>query len=261
MKTPNNISFVIQGPYFPTMEESVRDLRILFPGNEIIWAHTTERYHGSPGDIDCEIEIADPGPRNINIHRQCATTLAGIKEAKRPFVYKIRSDFKLHQDWRCSLNALRAMTYLPVNDHFKCFDNRLIVGNITTLKTRPIPSGFWHRCFNISDWFIFGHKADMRRLFESVDPNENYPDIAPEQILWTSATKHCTANQISLNHMNESSEYLCRKTEEFIISNLFVTRYIPFYSNKYQHLTGDEDQLMTENDWYEMYLEHKFKHV
>jgi hypothetical protein len=170
---PCQISVVVQGPVAgkPTDPPEARltsrcleSLRRHLPGAQLIlstWA-------GSERDgLDCDVwvESADPGAvsywadRTIpyNVNRQIVSTNAGLRHADRPFALKIRSDLEVTGN-----GFLQLWARFPVRrPEWRVLKERIVASAWPTCNFRrcPLP-------FALSDWFHFGLRQDVTRLWD-----------------------------------------------------------------------------------------------
>ena len=276
MISTSEISVIIQGPIYEKFIDSVvADARKVFPDSEIILS-TCEGFNYSSNLLDKIIESKDPGgypiyddPVVYNAsNRQLVSTLAGLKLATRQYALKMRSDMYFE-----NTNFLDYMYKFPKRtDDYKILKERVI------LSTRYAPNPKWVPLpFHPSDWFFFGLKEDLLKIFESPlceepatsryfqyhsRPNLKYDtwlpvysQYRPEQYIWYMFIKRYT--DIVCEHSFDISHNNIEKSEQIFANNaiLLDANKIRYNSYKFNNLHTDFDLtfMYTHGEWLKMY--------
>lgn len=177
-----NISFVIQGLHSLETEGLCLNLRHKFPDAELIFSTHGNQNLNLP--VDRVIVSQDPGDTvggQKNLNRQILTSRVGISAASYGLVCKIRSDLILDVE-KCR--------FLDYWDKFnkrakdgQIFSKRVLTTNLFTRKSS-------HFTYHPSDWFHFGLKEDLLKIWSL--PNGNGGRI-PEKFLWEQCIeKYCS---------------------------------------------------------------------
>ena len=162
----HDISVVIQGAIDKSFTtKCIQSVREKLPNSEIVLS-TWEDSDVKGLDADVIVYSHDPGgmrdgKKIDNVNRQIVSTFAGISNAKRKYVLKIRSDVELLSNsfldyW--DKYSLREKSYI-------FFRHKIIVSTLfckrcLDQKTAiPVP-------FHLSDWFQFGYIEDIKKLWD-----------------------------------------------------------------------------------------------
>ena len=203
-----DISIVIQGPI---LEEVINDQKIeitknvclnikkFFPNAEII----ISTWQGSnvEGLIYNKIILnEDPGSifmslngikRMNNTNRMIISTLNGLRNASRKYVMKLRSDMYFEKN--DIIEKFETYKKIPQNQ------NKVLKARIVTLSANNYKRGE-KRIFTLNDWFMFGYKEDLIKIWDISlqDYNNLYYEketaefennLVGEDYVWTSFLK------------------------------------------------------------------------
>ena len=203
-----DISIVIQGPI---LEEVINDQKIeitknvclnikkFFPNAEII----ISTWQGSnvEGLIYNKIILnEDPGSifmslngikRMNNTNRMIISTLNGLRNASRKYVMKLRSDMYFEKN--DIIEKFETYKKIPQNQ------NKVLKARILTLSANNYKRGE-KRIFTLNDWFMFGYKEDLIKIWDISlqDYNNLYYEketaefennLVGEDYVWTSFLK------------------------------------------------------------------------
>lgn len=235
---PRDVSFVVQGPVVfdgPAATQHVcASIRVFFPGAEIVLSTWQDgRVLGL--DVDTVTRSDDPGslPWAANVNRQLVSSLAGVRDATRPYVVKLRTDTPFH-----SAALLGHWGRWPERpDELRVFDERVLVPNVFMRRPTylsPLP-------LHPSDWSYFGTREDLLRLFDVplVSPDAvavpavgspllpyfsnsvAVPTRVPEQHVWTSALA-AAGHRVELRHAFDLTPESLRATEVGFAANFAV---------------------------------------
>lgn len=235
MLKSKDISVVVQGLIIGKPDEPIENrytykcltsIRKYLPDAEIILS-TWEGCKTEGLDYDKVIfnknieapEIYMPGtdknPKLYSINHQLTTTQAGIKQASRDYVMKIRSDMVL--------TGTGFLKYFDRYTEKSESEWSILSARVLTLPTYN-PKLYIKMPFDVSDWFYFGRKEDIWDIFdiplvdfetckyrkdESILHVEDV--LGSEQYIWTSFLhKHVEfkfENSVDLQHKSiENSE-------------------------------------------------------
>ena len=174
-----DISIVVQGPiigqssYYITEETTklvCARLRDLFPKSEIILSvkvgsniegiiYDKIVFSEDPGATWFDIDLENNKMLN-NCNRMIVSTLAGIKSARRKYVFKVRSDlFVLSKSFLDYFNK-----YSHFNEQYRFVKNRIIAFSVFSIKAE-LGKFIMQRPYHISDWAYFGLKEDLLNLY------------------------------------------------------------------------------------------------
>lgn len=242
-----NISVVVQGAVDKVNTPlTLKSVRKCFPGAELILS-TWEGTDTAGLDCDKVLLNNDPGGwrderTNFvnNLNRQLVSSLNGIRSAERQYCVKIRSDLYFK-----SCRFLKYFHDFPQYEpEYRLFKERILFCSYffkrylgeAAFEVHPTP-------FHLSDWFMFGLREDLLKLFDiplAKEPaNTNYllrhihdglqPDMfgashqyAPEQyILLKCIQKHMEHVPRMNSIMDYTPENICYY-ERFVASNFIV---------------------------------------
>lgn len=248
---PKEISFVVQGNVETVYtKRCLNSIRKYFPGAEIVlstWEHAV--LEGL--DYDCLVKNKDPGavcmdkenkyPYNIN--RMLLSSKTGIEAAGRKYVFKCRSDliFKGNHILKWYGKYSEREAALSVTKE------KIITGSIFSLKFEQGETEPYRTPFHISDFFCFGLKEDIEKLysvplvdlkyfaryFEFNTKPRTYPvkgydnrlwKYPPEQYLTLNLAKKCLPeldfpNCLDYDRVDDSL------SERFTVSNFLILDY------------------------------------
>ncbi len=167
MISSKDISVVVQGAVdYKNTPKCLASIRKWLPDSEIILS-TWE--NSDVEGLDYDILVLNQDPMGLynranntinNVNRQIISTFNGIKKSSKKYILKIRSDLQLK-----SSKFLIYFDKFPVRiSDYSIFKNRIIVSTLFTKRYLdysskiPVP-------FHLSDWFQFGEREDIYRLW------------------------------------------------------------------------------------------------
>ena len=162
-----DISFVVQGIVNEHTYKVLKNLKKIFTESEIILSTWKDTIINENLIFDKLVLTNDPGTyvcmRNTeyyyNLDRQIISTREGIKKATRKYIFKLRSDLLIE-------NKSFIDFYLE-NEIFKSdltvFKQKILIGNIFTRDPLKMKSPI---LFHVGDFFYFGLKDDIYKLFD-----------------------------------------------------------------------------------------------
>jgi len=275
-----DISVVVQGPIAGRPDDKLGSLtrrcldsvRRHLPDAEIILS----TYNNSPVDglpFDIVVQSEDPGGHIQNdslgvwnnSNRQIVTTMAGLSKASRPFVVKYRTDVLMTgSGWTKYFGRFQKRA----NEWHIC-DERLLA---CTIYSRNPASPY---CFPLhpSDWFFFGYRNDVTKLWDiplQPEPETSRyfesrprptPDVistnlmryTPEQYLWVSFLRKY--GPVEFQHCHDFTQDAVALTELTIANNLVLLEphQIQMKFLKYRISQRDLSTVYTHGDWLRMY--------
>lgn len=169
MITSKEISVVIQGAVSKKTVILIRSIRKYLPEAEIV-VSTWKKSKADGLDIDKLVLNEDPGAlsavidkkRVFNINRQIVSSIAGIRAATRPYILKCRSDMEL-----LGTDFLTFWDKYPKRDpEYTIAEHKIIIPSLYTIKGEFLGDKFHPTPFHISDWYAFGTRNDMIKLFD-----------------------------------------------------------------------------------------------
>ncbi len=276
----NNISVIVQGPFYKSITPKVL-LKIsnIFKESELIFS----TYKGDKinKNIKSKYKIIynqstprTPNSLNplmyYNYTGHIRTSLNGIKNSSKKYVLKTRSDV-----------LFKNSNFLKYYDKFKYVDNKnnilkkkVIISSHYTIDPRknPLPLHF-------SDWFFFGLKSDLKKIFNQKYMSPDNKKIAlwflkrkkpkfffnhymskyrAEQNLVINFLKKYT--NINLNHGYEHNVKNTLFTEKILANNFVVLnpKLISFDCLRHPNFSDNQDllyfnELITYNRWQKIY--------
>ncbi|MFZ5830272.1 MAG: WavE lipopolysaccharide synthesis family protein [Planctomycetota bacterium] len=281
MLSSHEISVVVQGPIVGGPNDPperrltsrcVASVRRALPQAEIVLS----TYRGADLEgltYDVLVESDDPGGHLQNdllrvwnnCNRQITTTRAGLQRASGQLAMKLRSDMEL-----TGAEGLKHFgRYSKRCPEWHIFEERLLACTVYSRNPRL------SYCYPLhpSDWFFFGRREDMLRLWNiplQPEPETSRwfetrprpePDLipsnlfryAPEQYLWVSCLR--THGEVRFEHCHDFSHDPIRLTEMSFANNLVLLE--PWQLRvrflKYQIHPQDWPTLYTHGDWLRMY--------
>lgn len=264
-----DISVVVQGlvskEFTPRVLKSIRKY---LPKAEIILS-TWEGTDCSDLDYDQLILNKDPHTSllnsniPINLNRQITSTLSGVKQARRKFILKTRTDIELKSD--SFLNYFDK--YNSYDNAYKFFKSRILMCEKYVRYAKCV-------CFHISDWVQFGYKDDLLELWDIPLANEkeiaNYfgqhtlvsehiwhifkdfrHQYCAEQYIWIEFLKKYMS--FNFRHMFDSTDENVKLTEETFLNNILPLSEEQF-GIKFLKYDTVNDYCYTYNDWGELYV-------
>lgn len=213
MISAKDISVIIQGPHYGDITpEVILQIKNILPEAEIIYS-TWEGTNYDSDFVDRYVESADPGgepiyhnPKILHAaNRQIISTLAGLKISSRKYALKIRSDLYLE-----STAFIEEYHKFPLrcNKH-RILEERIIVSTSFSPNPRREP-----KPFHPSDWFYFGLKDDLLRIFDI--------QLCPEP----ETSRYFETNVRPLPRFDSWIPASCRYTAEQYIWIAFLKKYV-----------------------------------
>lgn len=232
------ITFVVQGPIHPTnTKRSLLKLRKVFPSSQVILS-TWEGENTKGLDADLVLLNKDPGASvfvyskkneavKVNINRQVASTLNGLRMVKTKYAAKLRADNVLHSD-----NVLKLFNqYTKRNIDFVCLNHRLVCSNFFAKEyERGLPVPYFY-----SDFFQFGETEDLLKVWDinyfqdyvfrdelsGKKQHENYPrdSINVEQKIWSQLGNRITPTKLRDEHGTSADIITSRNV---MLNNLII---------------------------------------
>lgn len=170
---PSDIAVVIQGKINKTeTQKCIKSVQKYLAGAQII----ISTYQGQDASgLDCETIIFNQDPMAVpfavdgdkkiynNLNRQLLSTQEGLKKAERKYVLKLRSDL--------ILTSRKLLDYFDKYqarcDEYKLFERKIIVPTMYSRKfvIKHATKEQIYTPFHPSDWFFFGLKTDVEKLF------------------------------------------------------------------------------------------------
>lgn len=247
-----DISVVIQGAIDKVnTPRSVQSIRKVLPGAEIILS-TWEGSNVNGITADRTLFNSDPGGYKDkfntnftnNTLRQIVSSRNGTLIAEGKFILKIRSDLILKSD-----SFLSYFDKYQVKDYkFSLFEKKIIVSSFFTKKycsngieSMPLP-------FHLSDWIVFGTKADIRYLYDIPLPEEPYN-------AWYLYEKNRYTTCIDLLHMSHRyapEQYIFYQCCKKRFANLKFDNYLDYNEENidmYDKLLLNNCIILDPNQW------------
>jgi hypothetical protein len=250
MVDPRDVSVVVQGPvignesHCPRLQLTRRCLESVrrhLPEAELIlstWRGAS--VSGLPHDV--LVINDDPGgvPMDVkrrlmnNVNRQIVSTLGGLRQASRPYAVKLRSDMDLggpdFLNWFGRYNRRAS--------EFRVFEERIVGCTLYTIN----PRRFAPLAFHPSDWFHFGLRADLLKLWDvplALEPEtsrwfehrsrEQHVGIghftwrfAAEQIIWLGCLRKHSGVEVDIDHLVDVRGDTIRNSELSIANNFVL---------------------------------------
>ena len=277
---------VIQGAVDPELTPlCLRSVRACLPDAQIILS-TWEGTDVAKIAADTFVFSEDPGGHNQalqafmmdndslrktgfrlmnNVNRQIVSTQAGIQQADRKYVWKLRSDVIIQ-----SVNFLH---YYGIFDNdgqnpHKFIKNRLLICDLYTRNPRVA-----NLAFHPSDWTMFGNREDVENYFDIpllteddakwllsrprkwLFMKEMVVRYTPEQSIFLGfLRKHTTIdydvyNQINENNIDETELYFANNTVILDYGSMFAFNFVKFNPQ----VSVLRDNIYHFNDWLGLY--------
>ena len=243
----SEISVVIQGAISDETKKVIGSVKKFLPHSEIILS-TWMKSNVENLKYDKVIFSQDPGAtvfrlngQKHNLNRQILSTFNGVKNAKRKYILKLRSDTIL-----VNKNFLKYFDMFPKRDlKYKIFNKRIIITNIYTRNSSPE-----FKClFHPSDWVMFGLSQDIYKMWNiplapepetsqwfkthKKPPFDMFPDFLTryhaEQYIWINVLKKNGVNFKFDNYLSYSKK-LIQISDRSIFNNFVILDYKPKYS-------------------------------
>ncbi|MCI8285824.1 MAG: hypothetical protein HFE90_11335 [Firmicutes bacterium] len=223
-----DISVVVQGAVCDYTSTCISSIREYLPGAEIVLS-TWEGTNTDGLDYDILVLSEDPGAFDChnydfqkvnNVERQVKSTYEGLKMATKKYAVKIRTDFSL-----TSANFLNWHNkYTRKNKECSFFDERLLCCTIYSRNPRYTYNRGLQLVAHPSDFFFFGLKSDVLRLY-------NMDLICEEDKIWF-------ARKYPNNYVNDLPRFV---PEQFLWVN-FLSKYI----NNINMLPKDKEDIRSD---------------
>lgn len=175
----SQISVVVQGPslspdgeLLPGLHRVLSSVRQYLPGAELILSTWNGSDAAAALNPDLLVMSPDPGGMRYrsghafenNVNRQIRSTLAGLRQATRPYALKLRSDLEL-----TGTGFLDAAERFPARmGSHRVFQRRVVISSLFTVN--PQHGGI--TLFHPGDWVQFGLTADLLKLWKVPEANE-----------------------------------------------------------------------------------------
>ncbi|MEW4562454.1 WavE lipopolysaccharide synthesis family protein [Bremerella sp. JC770] len=227
--------------------QALESARRVFPDSEIILS----TWQGTDVDslpFDKVVFSPDPGgfpiatgvpdwPLN-NVNRQLLSTLAGLKQASGIYAMKLRSDFALTNSEFCSYFG----KYKSPGRGMQFVEERVLSCSIYARNPRLRRHNRF--CMHPSDFFFFGNREDLLRIFdrplvtvedqtwfhERPDRRALLPEdpqydtylarYCPEQSIWIGFVEKYT--DVPVEHAFDRNKAAMKMTEESFAANLVI---------------------------------------
>ena len=227
--TFNKISIIIQGPYKKETTKLIKDLKNIFPENQLILSCYNEVVDESVKDIITIIRNKDAGgiivpPRRapINLKRQATTTYSACKKASEDWVMKIRTDIEITNP-----NKFKK----AINKFCRNISNRREI-KLLTLNTGSLDIfSYYQMPFHFNDHFFICRRLtllencdylrnfDEQILIDSFNPNniKNYYHRKKYSLLFhTEQLIHFCKKLL----IEKKMKYCCEMKKETILRNI-----------------------------------------
>lgn len=177
----SDITIIVQGPYYKNITDLVlKNIYRIFKGSKLIFStyKNDELNNSLKNKFNLIInKTPDKTPmsfepiRFYNYCGQIRTTLSGLKNVKTNYCLKTRSDVIIN-----NRNFLKYYNkFKKTNPDFKILEEKVIISSFNTIDPRKYPLPF-----HFSDWFYFGKKNDLLKIF-----NQNYKSRENNEVpLW-----------------------------------------------------------------------------
>jgi len=227
------ITFIVQGPYINSVTSKVLNYLInKFSNSKFIFSTWKNNRIGKINLKKIKIiRNKDPGAFRYcddpilyySYQRQVKSTLVGLKNAKTKYCIKIRSD--------CIISNNNFIKYFEKfkkkSKEYNILEKRVLISSNYTIDPNKIDLPF-----HFSDWFYFGLKKDLLKIFKQNYRKKENDDIAN----WYKTNK---------KPLKYHSNYFCKfRIEQNIIKN-FLKKYINFsFRNGYDN--SEKNIILTE---------------
>jgi hypothetical protein len=283
-----DITIVVQGPYYPKITPKVlNNILINFKDSELILStYKNEKidnqfkknfkivYNKILPDI---MQSLNPNiPIYFNYFRHIRSSLNGIRKSSKKYVLKTRSDVLFNNT-----------NFLNYFDKFKFVDKKnvilkkkVLISSHYTIDPRKLPLPF-----HFSDWFFFGLKSDLIKIFNQnymSKENKKVPDWflnkkKPKFFFNEYSSKFRSEQILTLNFLRKYKKINIRHaydhnfkniilTEKILASNFVVLNpnLISISSMKHPSFANTQDllffnELVTFKKWQKLYKKNIFK--
>lgn len=233
----NDISVVVQGPITEFTERTLQSIRKVLPEAELILS-TWKESNLENLDYDIVKLSEDPGGYEFcldcgqlyNVNRLIVSTREGVKIAKKHYVLKLRSDMELHTN-----DFINYFHSFPSKTEYTFLNKKILIGNI---YTRNPHISYDKMLFHIGDFFYFGLKEDILKIFDielatqdiasyfrnyKFQPKHStkiFCKYFPEQYIWLSFIQKYYS--IDVEHRFDSNKYLIYLHDKILVSNCIL---------------------------------------
>jgi hypothetical protein len=277
MINSSDISVIIQGIVDPLLTlECTESVRKHLPDSEIILStwENSKISDAIKSKVDKIVLSKDPGGRVYsscgsinNVARQILSTKNGLKEAKRDYAFKIRSDIML-------FGTKFISSFKRFKGHkksFKIFDEKIIICNLFSSSHYITPM-----LFHPSDWVSFGYTHDLIKLWDIPSPTDDinfnfFDDIknpnhgphptvlgkfVPEQYIMTECIKKHLPNCRTIKHYYDSNNELISHHVNVMSSNFVILDYRDQFEIEFKKYNPEKHAVLNQMDfvqWAKMY--------
>ena len=273
-----DISVIFQGPVVSETKDALLKCRAILPNAEIILS-TWENSITDGLSADKYVYSVDPGAvvqhkrsgTLNNLNRQIRSTKAGLLQATRPLVLKLRSDLFLEHK-----GFLEAFDSYPKREKkYSVFSHKALVALMysrVSYRGNATP-------FHISDWFFFGYREDaIKYYFAATEVDEPgftcyfdekkkklspYGDTSfrysPEQYFGYSCWKQYLGYE-TMEDASDVSSSLIEGSDRFFVSNFIALGYEEsgIWTRKYPS-SRNEKKLGSE--WLGLYVPYVYEKI
>ncbi len=281
-----DITVVVQGPYYPKITPKILDnVLIKFKDSELILSTYKNKKIDNKFKKKFKIIYNQilPGtmhslnpPIYYNYFGHIRTSLNGIKKSSKKYVLKTRSDVLFSNT-----------NFLNYFDKFKfaekksiIFKKKVLISSHYTIDPRKLPLPF-----HFSDWFFFGLKSDLIKIFNQnymSKENKKVPDWflnkKKPKFFFNEYTSRFRAEQnlilnflrkykrLNIKHAYDHNLKNIISTEKILASNFVVLNpnLISISSLKYPNFASTQNllffnELVTYSKWQKLYKKYCFK--
>lgn len=274
MANVSDITFVVQGPVFSRITmDCLQSIRQHLPTSKIIlttWngadvsglIYDELVLSGDPGFFYCSKKI---GAKQNNVNRQITSTLAGLRQVKTKYAFKIRTDFQINGD-----GFLRFWNKFNAADkNYQVFQEKILA--CCYISRNPSSSIPYPYPFHASDLAFFGRTEDLTNLFDIslMTEVEAYWDkekdgfnrYVPEQYILINCLRK-NGKTISCAQYDDVSGDNIPETEKYFASNFVFLTYDQFdiapakTTTLARHHPKSLRTCYTHNEWLKLYQKH-----
>jgi hypothetical protein len=236
------ISVVVQGPLDKELTfECLSSIRKWLPGSEIIlssWQNSDTNeliYDKLVKSIDPKAfpYKSESKSKKNNVNRQIVSTIAGLREASRPYALKIRTDFILKGN-----SFLNYFYRFPKYEKdFRIFGHKII--NLCYFSRNPRSQPFSYP-FHPSDIALFGMTDDLYNLFDIPlmqksdstylrlnESGSKFNRFVPEQHIFINCLWK-NGHNIDFLHQRDDCNEMIELTERYFASNFIFINFDEF---------------------------------
>ncbi|MDD4519392.1 MAG: WavE lipopolysaccharide synthesis family protein [Alphaproteobacteria bacterium] len=214
-------------------------------------------------DVGCFLYSDKQNEKTNNVNRQIVSTLSGLKEASRPYILKIRTDFIL-----TGKSFLKFFDKFPKVDENYCIFNHKIL-DLCYFARNPRDKKVSYP-FHPSDIALFGLSEDILNLYDiPLMPQEEefyweykgnkFNRYVPEQYIFI----HClwkNGHNINFKHQRDNRNKIIELTERYFASNFVFIDFRQFNilpPKKFINgILNDYRSCITYVEWQKLYKEY-----